>query len=103
MSDREVRERMGDIWPAALAFGHYHVSFTRTVDGTLLVDVSAVGNPKNRDLRCTYGVLTWDDGSGWSAEIRKVDYPLEETREQIFTSELPNPPKVWDTLVRASY
>jgi len=104
MSDRAVRDQLGDARPGALAFGHYHVCFTRTVDATLRVDVSAAGNPKDGDLRCKYGVLTWDEATRrWSAELRKLDYPLEATRDQILSSDLPNPEKVWKKLNKASY
>ena len=104
MSDRAVREVLGDERPGALVFGHYHVCFTRMVDETLLVDVSAVGNPKDRDLRCKYGVLTWDESARrWSVELRKLDYPLEATHDQIMASDLPNPDKVWKKLKQASY
>lgn len=103
-SDRELRERIGDETARAIAFGHYHVCFIRRVDETLLVDVSAVGNPKDGDLRCKYGVLTWDGAEKrWSAELVKLPYPLEETREQIMGSDLPNPDKVFKKLKRASY
>ena len=104
MSDRAVREVLGDERPGALAFGHYHVCFVRRVDDTLLVDVSAVGNPKDRDLRCKYGVLTWDETARrWSAELRKLAYPLEATHAQILASDLPNPEKTWKKLKHASY
>lgn len=104
MSDREVREVLGGTQAAVVAFGHYHVCFTRTVDQTLLVDVSAVGNPKDGDLRCKYGVLTWDEGTRrWSAEIRKIPYPLEETAAQIRASSLPDPEKTLRKLLKASY
>ena len=104
MSDRAVRELLGDERPGALAFGHYHVCFVRPVDDTLLVDVSAVGNPKDRDLRCKYGVLTWDEPiRRWTAELRKLDYPLDATREQILASDHPNPEKTWKKLNQASY
>lgn len=103
-SDRELREVLGDARFKAIAFGHIHVDYIRELDGRLLVDVSAVGNPKDGDLRCKYGVLTWDENQRtWSAEIRHLPYPLEETKAQIFSSNLPNPQKVFDTLVRASY
>jgi predicted phosphodiesterase len=104
MSDHELREVKGDAEAAAIAFGHIHICYMRRLDETLLVDVSAVGNPKDEDLRCKYGVLTWNEASrGWSAEIRKLDYPLEETAEQIFSSPIPNPEKVLKKLKRASY
>lgn len=104
MSNRELHEVRGDAVAAAIAFGHVHICYTRMLDQTLLVDVSAVGNPKDGDLRCKYGVLTWDEPSReWSAEIRKLDYPLAETEEQILTSSLPNPERVFRKLTKASY
>jgi predicted phosphodiesterase len=103
-SDRELRERIGDETAGAIAFGHYHVCYVRQLDERLLVDVSAVGNPKDGDLRCKYGVLSWDAGTKrWSAELIKLPYPLEETLDQIMDSDLPNPEKVFKKLKRASY
>jgi predicted phosphodiesterase len=104
MSDRELREVIGDTVAEVIVFGHYHVCYTRKVDEFLLVDVSAVGNPKDGDLRCKYGVLTWDEVQRtWSAELRKLEYPLAETEEQILSSPLPNPEKVLKKLKKASY
>jgi predicted phosphodiesterase len=103
-SERELREALGDVRAAAIAFGHLHVSHTRQLDGLLLVDVSAVGNPKDGDLRCKYGILTWDESARtWQAELRKLDYPLAATEAQIRASGLPDPEKVIRQLVRASY
>jgi predicted phosphodiesterase len=104
MSDRELREVKGDTEAAAIAFGHIHICYVRRLAETLLVDVSAVGNPKDGDLRCKYGVLTWDEPAReWRAEIRKLDYPLNETAEQIMSSNLPNPERVLKKLKKASY
>jgi predicted phosphodiesterase len=104
MSDRELREVKGDARAGAIAFGHIHICYIRKLDDTLLVDVSAVGNPKDGDLRCKYGVLSWnEEAREWSAELRKLDYPLAETEEQIFSSPLPNPEKVLKKLKKATY
>jgi predicted phosphodiesterase len=104
MSDRELREVLGETRAAAVAFGHYHVCYTHRVDQTLLVDVSAVGNPKDGDLRCKYGILTWDEPNRtWNAELRKLPYPLEATEAQIRASSLPDPERTIKKLVRASY
>lgn len=104
MSDRELREVLGGTEAAVVAFGHVHIAYTRTVGATLLVDVSAVGNPKDGDLRCTYGLFDWDPAARrWRAEIRRVPYPLAETREQILASRLPNPERTLRKLERASY
>jgi predicted phosphodiesterase len=104
LSDRALREVLGETRAAAIAFGHYHVCFVRRLDQRLLVDVSAVGNPKDGDLRCKYAILTWDAPSrAWHAELRKLPYPLEATLAQIRASTLPNPERVIERLMRASY
>jgi predicted phosphodiesterase len=104
MSDRELKEIIGEEPARTIAFGHYHVCFIRSVDDYLLVDVSATGNPKDGDLRCKYGVFTWNESSlTWSAELRKIDYPLAETEQQILNSDLPNPQKVLKKLIKAKY
>jgi len=104
MSDREIREVLGDTVAGAIVYGHHHVASVRHVGPTLLVDVSAVGNPKDRDLRCKYGIVTWNGPErGWSAEIRRLHYPLEETRRQMRESGMPGAEKAIAKLERASY
>lgn len=46
-SDNNLRRIVGDTRAAAIAFGHIHICYVRELDGRLLVDVSAVGNPKD--------------------------------------------------------
>jgi predicted phosphodiesterase len=103
-SDEELRQVVGSTRAGAIAFGHYHVCFVRQVDDVLLVDVAAVGNPKDGDLRSKYGILTWNaDVHRWTAEIRKIDYPLEATERQIRDRGMPDAEKVIKRLRRASY
>jgi predicted phosphodiesterase len=103
-SDDALRQVIGPTRAGAIAFGHYHLCFTRRVDDVLLVDVSAVGNSKDGDLRSKYAILTWDaDERRWTADIRKVDYPLEATERQIRELGMPNAEKVIKRLRRARY
>ena len=103
-SDADLRGVIGDAVFQTLAFGHVHISYRRRLDGYQLVDVSAVGNPKDGDLRCAHGVFTWNEAEEeWLAEIRRVEYPLHETVAQIRTSSLPNPDKVVRVLRQAAY
>jgi predicted phosphodiesterase len=104
LSDRELREIIGDEQAAVIAFGHIHIAYIRHIAGTMLVDVSAVGNSKDGDLRCKYGILTWDETvQRWTAEVRRLEYPLEETEAQIRASDMANPEGVIMGLKRASY
>ena len=69
-----------------------------------LFDVSAVGNPKDGDLRCKYGIATWDAASAtWSTELVRLDYPLGETEVQLLESDVPDKERVLKKLQRASY
>lgn len=87
-----------------LAFGHIHIAYTRDLPRTKLIDVSAVGNPKDGDLRSKWGHLTWDsDTLSWTTELRYVEYPLEETEAQIRASGIPKPEKRIKKLKKASY
>jgi predicted phosphodiesterase len=102
--DDQLRSIFEPVRAKAIAFGHVHICYVRTVDDHLLVDVSAVGNPKDGDLRCKYGVLTWDEASrSWSAEIRKLPYPLEETKAEMRASGMPDWDKAYKKLKRATY
>lgn len=104
LPDRELREIIGDESAGTIVFGHIHIAYIRHVDGRTLVDVSAVGNPKDGDLRCKYGILTWDETAlRWTAEIRRLDYPLEATEKQIRESAMPDAEKAIRKLRRASY
>lgn len=104
MSDQALRAVIDDARAAVIAFGHHHVSFTRQLDDMLLVDVSAVGNPKDGDLRCKYAIFTWTESTArWDVEQRKIAYPLEATTSQILSSDLPHPAKSLASLKQASY
>jgi predicted phosphodiesterase len=103
MSDRELSEVIEDTRAAVFAFGHVHIAYTRLLGQTLLVDVAAVGNSKDRELRCTYAILTWEEATRrWQVERRRLDYPLTATAAQIRASGLPNPEKTLRKLTRGS-
>ena len=103
-SDDELNQVIGDVRAAAIAFGHYHVCYQRRVNGRLLLDVSAVGNPKDGKLCCKFGVLTWDESKrNWDGEIVELPYPLAETEKAMRKSGMPNWEKALKKLKRATY
>lgn len=104
LSVSETASILGEVKAEVLAFGHIHVSYIRDIHGLMLVDVSAVGNPKDGRLLSRWGLFTWDSAEKrWLAEIRYVDYALEATEEQVRASGIPNPDKVLAKLTSASY
>jgi len=103
-SDLEVREHVGDARAAVIAFGHIHIAYQRDIDGIRLIDVSAVGNPKDEDLRSKWGLCKWDEKRrNWTTELRYVEYPLQETLAQMEASGMPKWRKAAARLQLASY
>lgn len=104
MTDRECRELIGEVRFGMLAFGHVHIAFERRIDDTRLVDVSAVGNPKDGDLRPRWSEFTCSGPENeWHHARHYLDYPLAETDAQIQRSGIPKPDRVYRRLVHASY
>lgn len=100
----ELSELLGETEAAVLAFGHIHIAYKRDLGRMTLLDVSAVGNPKDGDLRSKWGLATWDeDMHTWQTELRYVEYPLAETIDQMRESGMPNVDKHIKKLKRASY
>ncbi len=100
----EVTEMIVPARAEVIAFGHIHIAYIRVVGDVTLLDVSAVGNPKDGDLRSKWGLASWDEEERhWSVELRYVTYPLDETVEQIRRSGMPNPEREIDKLRRATY
>lgn len=100
----ELQELIGDTIASVIAFGHLHIAYIRHLDDMTLLDVSAVGNPKDGDLRSKWGLAEWSvEAHDWSVGLRYVDYPLAETEAQIRASGMPNPEKAIAKLKKASY
>jgi predicted phosphodiesterase len=102
--DEELLRLIGLARAATLVFGHVHICYERQVGPFSLLDVAAVGNPKDGDLRCKYGIVAWDaDAMRWETELVRLDYPLEATEAQILASDVPDKDKVLKKLKRATY
>ncbi|MEJ7837949.1 MAG: metallophosphoesterase [Thermomicrobiales bacterium] len=100
----QVTDLIGETRAAVIAFGHIHIAYIRQLDQMTLIDVSAVGNPKDGDLRSKWGLISWSpDARRWSVELRFVPYPLEETIEQINACNYPKASNAIAKLRLASY
>ncbi len=86
----------------ALAFGHYHVAYTRRWRGLLLVDAGSCGMPRDEDIRASYAILTWRDDS-WQVEHRRVKYDLKVVVKQLKSCGMPNADKRIKILTEAKY
>lgn len=103
-SEDDLMALIGATKAGVIAFGHIHIAYTREFGNTKLIDVSAVGNPKDGDLRSKWGQITWDDETrSWTTQLHYVEYPLAETEAQIYGSGIPKPDKKLKKLIKASY
>ena len=71
-TEESLREKIAPA-PKVLVVGHTHRPLIRNVDGTLVVNVGAVGAPFDGDPRAAYARLTLNNGV-WQAEIVRLDY-----------------------------
>jgi predicted phosphodiesterase len=103
-SPEDLELLIGKTKAAVIAFGHIHIAYTRQLEHMKLIDVSAVGNPKDGDLRSKWGLISWDtEARSWSPELHFVDYPLVETEAQLRASGIPKAEKKIRRLREASY
>lgn len=103
-SDSTLEQFLGELEPTigALAFGHYHVAYTRRWRNLLLVDVGSCGLPRDKDLRAAYAILTWQDNV-WQTEHRRVEYDVKAVVKQMENSGMPRAKKYIKTLIEATY
>lgn len=86
----------------AIAFGHYHVAYTRRWRQLLLIDVGSCGLPRDLDTRASYAIISWKDHM-WQVEHRRVLYDIKAVVEQLQKSGIPHVEKRIKILTEASY
>jgi len=102
LSKSELVPYLRNVRSDIVVFGHLHTPYIRPVDGILLVDVSSVGHPKDRDRRAAYTIITWD-GEGRSIEQVRIPYDLEQTVALLRASDMPGAGEQIESLLKASY
>lgn len=103
-SVEDLKILIGKTKAAVIAFGHIHIAYIRKLPNMQLLDVSAVGNPKDMDLRSKWGLAEWNTvAKTWTVDLHYVPYPLDETVEQMRDCGMPNVEKHIRKLKRASY
>lgn len=77
--------RAGD----AIAFGHTHRPWHRTVDGIHFVNAGSVGRPKDGDWRAGYAVIDVGNDGGIQVTFERVEYDIDRAVAAIHASALP--------------
>jgi predicted phosphodiesterase len=91
-SDRfclQMADQLGARAGDAVAFGHTHKPWHRTVEGIHFVNTGSVGRPKDGDWRAGYVVVAVD-GEAVEVEVVRVEYDVERAMAAIRDSDLPD-------------
>jgi predicted phosphodiesterase len=90
-SDRfclQMAETLGAKTGDAVAFGHTHKPWQRTIEGINFVNTGSVGRPKDGDWRAGYVLIAFDGGNV-DVEFIRVEYDLQRAVDAIRNSDLP--------------
>lgn len=81
-----MRNYMDDL--DCMILGHTHIQHRADVDGRLVFNPGSVGQPRDRDSRASYAVLTVEDGI-FDVEMKRVEYNIDKVANQIRNENLP--------------
>lgn len=83
-----LAELVRDIDADLILLGHTHMPMQRVIYGKLIFNPGGVGQPRDRDPRASYAVLSL--GEKIEVDPRRVEYDIEDTAEKIKTAGLPS-------------
>jgi putative phosphoesterase len=66
-----------------ICVGHTHHPYVLEVDGKLVINPGSVGQPRDSDPRASYAVI-----EDYNVELKRIEYPIEETVRVIEESSL---------------
>jgi len=89
LGDDELRERVGASGGDVLLCTHTGIPWQRVVDGTLVVNVGAVGRPANDGRRETWYTVVSLEGGAAAAELVPVAYDWRAQAESMRAAGLP--------------
>ena len=88
-ADKEFWERrLEGIDADIVCVGHTHIPFVLEVGNKIVVNPGSIGLPRDGNPRASYAIL-----EGKKVELKRVEYPVEQTVSVIQASALPDPAK----------
>jgi putative phosphoesterase len=88
-------KRLKDVDADIVCVGHTHMQFNLRVGKTVVINPGSVGQPRDGDPRAAYAIV--EDNR---IELKRVDYPIDETIALVNNSRLPERAKA---MFRDSY
>jgi putative phosphoesterase len=80
--------RLHNVEADVICAGHTHQPYVLEVGGKLVLNPGSVGQPRDGDPRASYAVL-----EDYKVELKRLEYPVEETVRVIRASSLPESAK----------
>lgn len=87
-SNRMLAELVRDLDANIVVLGHTHMPIKRIIYGKLLINPGGVGQPRDRDPRASYVLLTL--GKKVDVSHRRVEYDIKTTAQKITEAGLPS-------------
>ena len=84
-----LREYLCEVKSNILVMGHTHVAFIEEFPEGWVINPGSVGQPRDRDPRASYAILTVDV-SEVSLTLHRVEYDVDETAARIIAVGLPH-------------
>jgi putative phosphoesterase len=75
--------RLANVDADVICVGHTHHPYVLEVDGKLVINPGSVGQPRDSDPRASYAVI-----EDYNVELKRIEYPVEETVRVIEESSL---------------
>jgi len=88
LPNRELLELTRRVEADVIVLGHTHVPMQRVIQGKLVLNPGGVGQPRDRDPRASYMLLTLDDEI--SVKHERVEYDIGEAARKIEAAGLPS-------------
>jgi putative phosphoesterase len=86
--NRELLELTRNVNADIIILGHTHLPMQRVIQGKLVLNPGGVGQPRDRDPKASYMILTLGDEV--SVKHERVEYDIERTAKKIEAAGLPS-------------
>ena len=80
--------RLADVEAQVICVGHTHHPYVLEVGDKLVINPGSVGQPRDGDPRASYAII-----ENQRVELKRIEYPVEDTVTTVLESNLPEPAK----------
>jgi len=80
--------RLADVDAQVICVGHTHHPYILEVGNKLVINPGSVGQPRDGDPRASYAII-----DNQRVELKRIEYPVEDTVKTVLESNLPEPAK----------